>query len=85
MFLLDDLLLAPVKGLANVCRKVEEAARQDLENQEKGVMAALGDLHRRLEMGQIDEKDFDLEETQLLEKMDSLATTLHSHDQTEDR
>ena len=28
MFLLDDILLAPMKGLAAVCRKVEEAARQ---------------------------------------------------------
>lgn len=84
MFLLDDILLAPVKGLANVCRKVEEAARQDLENQEKAAMSALGDLHRRLEMGQIDEKDFDLEETRLLEKMDSLAKTLHPHNETED-
>ena len=57
MFLLDDILLAPMKGLAAVCRKVEEAARQDLENQGKGAMSALGELHRRLETGQIDEKN----------------------------
>ena len=42
MFLLDDILLAPMKGLAAVCRKVEEAARQDLENQEKGAMSRPG-------------------------------------------
>ena len=42
MFLLDDILLAPLKGLAAVCRKVEEAARQDLENQEKGGDVCLG-------------------------------------------
>ena len=84
MFLLDDILLAPMKGLAAVCRKVEEAARQDLENQGKGAMSALGELHRRLETGQIDEKDFDLEETRLLEKIEGLARILHKNDETED-
>ena len=84
MFLLDDILLAPMKGLAAVCRKVEEAARQDLENQGKGAMSALSELHRRLETGQIDEKDFDLEETRLLEKIEGLARILHKNNETED-
>ena len=81
MFLLDDILLAPMKGLAAVCRKVEEAARQDLENQSKSTMLALGELHRRLEAGQIDEKDFDLEEARLLEQIEELAKVLHPHDE----
>jgi hypothetical protein len=81
MFLLDDILLSPVKGLACICRKVEEAARQDLENQERGTMSALSELHRRLETGEIDEQQFDLEETKLLERMESLAKTLHANDE----
>jgi hypothetical protein len=84
MFLLDDILLAPMKGLASVCRKVEEAARQDLENQGKGAMLALSELHRRLETGQIDEKDFDLEEARLLEKLEEVAKVLHPHDEPEE-
>ena len=80
MFILDDILLSPMKGLAAVCRKVEEAARQELENREKGTMSALGELHRRLEMGQIDEKDFDLEEARLLEQIEELAKVLHPHE-----
>ena len=84
MFLLDDILLAPMKGLAAVCRKVEEAARQDLENQGKVAMSALGELHRRLETGQIDEKDFDSEEARLLEKIEGLARILHKNDEAED-
>jgi hypothetical protein len=82
MFLLDDILLSPIKGLAAVCRKVEAAARQDLENQEKGAMSALGELHRRLEMGQIDENEFDAQETQLLERIESLSKTLHRDDES---
>ena len=82
MFLLDDILLSPVKGLAAVCRKVQEAARQDLENQEKGAMSDLGELHRRLEMGEIDENEFDAQETQLLERIESLSNTLHRDDES---
>ena len=80
MFLLDDILLSPITGIVSICRKVEEAARQDLENQEKGTMTALSELHRRLETGEIDEQQFDLEETKLLERMESLAKTLHPND-----
>jgi hypothetical protein len=80
MFLLDDILLAPMKGLAAVCRKVEEAARQDLGMREKGTMSALSELHRRLETGQIDEKDFDVEESRLLEQLDQIDKVLHPHD-----
>jgi hypothetical protein len=84
MFLLDDILLSPMKGLAAVCRKVEEAARQDLENQEKGTMSDLSELHRRLETGEIDEQQFDVEETKLLERMESLAKTLRRNDESQD-
>ncbi len=48
MFLLDDLLLAPIKGLAAVCQKVHEAAEEDLEAQEKAVLADLAELHHLL-------------------------------------
>jgi len=85
MFILDDILLSPLKGLAAVCRKVEEAARQDIENQEKNTMSALGELHRRLETGQIDEQVFDVEETRILEQLERLSNMLHPHDEIEDR
>ena len=84
MFLLDDILLAPMKGLAAVCRKVEEAARQDLENQGKGAMSALGELHRRLEAGQIDERVFDLEETRLLDQIEAVQKVLRPEDKPDD-
>ncbi len=83
MFLVDDILLAPVKGLAAICRQVEEAARQDLENQEKGAMGALGELHRRLESGQIEDKDFDAEEARLLDQIEALQKVLHPEDEPE--
>jgi hypothetical protein len=80
MFILDDILLSPMKGMVALCRKVEEAARQELENREKNTMSALGELHRRLETGQISEADFDVEETRLIEQMEELAKVLHPED-----
>ena len=71
MFLVDDILLAPFKGLAAVCRQVRDAARQELEGQKKDVMATLAELHKRLESGQIDERQFDVQEARLLEQLES--------------
>ena len=62
MFLLDDLLLAPIKGLAAVCQKVHEAAEEDLEAQEKAVLADLAELHHLLDAGQISDDDFNVRE-----------------------
>ena len=77
MFLLDDILLAPMKGLVAICRNVEAAAKQELETQEKSAMGALGQLHRRLELGQINDQEFETEETRLLDQLEALRTVLH--------
>jgi hypothetical protein len=77
VFLVDDILLSPLKGLAVVCRKIEEAARQDLENQEKQSMVSLSELHRQLESGQIEVKDFDNQEARLLEHIELLQRILY--------
>ncbi len=71
MFLLDDLLLAPIKGLAAVCQKVHQAAQEDLEGQEKAVMADLAELHHLLDAGQIQDDDFNTRETDLLDRLDA--------------
>jgi hypothetical protein len=79
MFFVDDILLAPVTGLVAVCRKIEGAARQELEMRGKEAMSALGDLHRRLELGQIDDQAFDQEEARLLDQIEALEKVLHPH------
>ena len=71
MFLLDDLLFAPIKGLAAVCQKVHEAAQEDLEAQEKAVLADLAELHHLLDVGQISDDDFNIRETGVLDRLDA--------------
>ena len=78
MFLVDDILLAPFKGLAAVCRKIQEAARQELETEHKAAMAALVELHRRFESDQIDEKEFTVQEARLLKQLDNIESTLNT-------
>jgi len=71
MFLLDDILLAPIKGLAAVCQKVHDAAEEDLENQEKALMAALAELHQQLDAAQIGDEDFNVREGELLDRLEA--------------
>jgi hypothetical protein len=75
MFLLDDIFLAPIKGVAAICRKVHEAAREDLEQQEKAVLAALAELHQELEAHRIGDEEFDRRECELLDRLDTCRQT----------
>ena len=71
MFFLDDLLLAPIKGLAAVCQKVHQAAEEDLEAQEKAVLADLAELHHLLAVNQISDEDFNTREVGVLDRLDA--------------
>ena len=77
MFLVDDILLAPFKGLTAVCRQIQDAARQELDGQHKTALAALAELHKELESGRIDEEEFDVQEARLLEQLESIERTLN--------
>jgi len=77
MFLVDDILLAPLKGLAAVCRQVQDAARQELDGQHKATMGALAELHKELESGRIEEEEFDVQEARLLEQIESIEKILN--------
>jgi hypothetical protein len=80
MFLLDDILLAPVKGIAALCQKVHEAACEDLEKQEKAILAELAELHQLLESARIVEEDFDRRETELLDRLEAVQTAVGGQD-----
>jgi hypothetical protein len=79
MFLLDEILLAPIKGLAAVCRKVNEAAQEDLENQEKAILADLSELHQELDAGHIADEDFNTREWELLDRLDNCQQSRGDH------
>jgi hypothetical protein len=76
MFLIDNLLAAPLRGLVFVLKKIHEAVQQEGEVEERAIMADLSALHRALDGGAITEADFDAREQELLRRLDHL----HSED-----
>jgi hypothetical protein len=71
----DDVLLAPVNGLMWVFRKIDRAAREELETRGERLKKDLSDLYMQLETGRISEQDFDAREKQILDQLDSLKKT----------
>jgi Gas vesicle protein G len=72
MFLIDDLMLAPVKGVLWVFREIHDAAEQELASESEAITAALSELYMRLEAGGITEAEFDAQEKVLLDRLDRL-------------
>ncbi len=72
MFLIDDLLLSPVKGVLWVFREIHDAAQQELAGESEAITAALSELYMKLETGQITEAEFDSQEKVLLDRLDRL-------------
>ena len=60
-----------MKGLAAICQKVREAAQEDLEKQEKDILAALAELHQLLDGGRIGDEDFNARESDLLDRLEA--------------
>ena len=72
MFLVDDILLSPAKGLLWVFREIHDAAQQELAGEGEAVTAALSELYHKLESGQLTEAEFDAQEKVLLDRLDRL-------------
>jgi len=72
MFLVDDILLSPMKGILWVFQEIHDAAQQELEGEGEAITAALSELYLKLETGQITEAEFDAQEQALLDRLDRL-------------
>lgn len=72
MFLIDDLLLSPIKGILWVFREIHDAAQQEQAGEGESITAALSELYMKLETGQITEAEFDAQEKVLLDRLDRL-------------
>jgi hypothetical protein len=72
MFLIDDLFLAPFRGLTAVARVVYDAAQDEIENRRRVLRDELNDLYMQLELGEISEEEFDDREEEILDRLDAL-------------
>jgi len=72
MFLIDNLLGAPMNGLMFVFRKINDAVHEEMALDERALMSELTALHRALDEGAISEAEFEPREHALLERLDRL-------------
>jgi len=73
MFLLDDILLSPARGLMFVMREIKKAVDAERAADRRRIMAALTSLHRALDDGSISEAEFETREAELLERLDKMG------------
>ncbi|MEK7282115.1 MAG: gas vesicle protein GvpG [Chloroflexota bacterium] len=74
MFLLDDILLAPVHGFAAICREIQQAADQEIGQRAETIRTHLSELYLLLESGQATEEEFEAAEKELLDQLDALES-----------
>ncbi len=72
MFLLDNLLLAPFNSLLWVFKEVNQVVQQETSGEAEGVTRMLSELYMRLDTGSITEEQFEIEEKQLLDRLDAI-------------
>jgi len=65
MFLLDDILMAPLKGIIFIAEKINEVLEKETSD-EGSVKERLMALQLKFEMDEIDEEEYDKREDELL-------------------
>lgn len=75
MFLVDDILMAPFKGVLWIFEEIHKAAKQERQGESESITAELQKLYMLLESGSISEEEFDQRESHLLDRLDSLQET----------
>lgn len=75
MFLVDDLLLAPFRGIKFIAESVHDAAQEHIENERQALRDEINDLYMQLEIGEITEEEFERREKEILDRLDELAET----------
>ncbi len=72
MFLIDNILLSPARGLLAVFREVHKAAEQEIANRAETIRTKLSELYLLLESGHVTEEEFDTKEKELLDILDAI-------------
>ncbi|MEI7725263.1 MAG: gas vesicle protein GvpG [Bacteroidota bacterium] len=65
MFLIDDILLAPLKGVIFIGKKINEVIDKEMSD-EGSIKERLMRLQLQFEMDEIDEEEYDRREDELL-------------------
>lgn len=72
MLIIDDILLAPVKGFLWICKKIQGMAEEELTDTEEKLKRELLDLQMLFETDQITEEKYKRKEDEILAKLEAL-------------
>ncbi|MGB4520628.1 MAG: gas vesicle protein GvpG [Candidatus Omnitrophota bacterium] len=71
MFLIDDILLAPLNGIIWLGKKINEVAEKEFSD-EGLIKEKLMEVQMKFEMDQISEKEYNKQEAELLARLDAI-------------
>ena len=71
MFLIDDILLAPLKGVIWLGKKINEVAEKEFSD-EGLIKEKLMGVQLKFEMDEISEEEYNQQEAELLARLDAI-------------
>ena len=84
MFIVDDILTAPFKGIYWIFKEIHNAAEEEQANEADAITAKLSELYMMLETGQMTEAEFDAAEKTLLDRLDAIKERADGRPDKED-
>jgi len=72
MFLIDSILLAPLKGVVWLGEKLNEMAKKELSNAGR-IKEELMRLQLQFELDEIGQQEYDQKEKELLDRLDAIT------------
>ena len=74
MLLIDDILLAPLKGVIWLGKKINEIVEKELSDEGR-IKERLMELQMRFELDEINEEQYKKQEEELLARLDAIRKT----------
>ena len=71
MFLIDDILLSPLKGIIWLAKKIDDIVEKEFSD-EGLIKEKLMELQMRFELDKISEKEYNKQEAELLARLDTI-------------
>ncbi len=71
MFLIDDILLVPLKGVIWIGEKIKDIAEQEVSDDGR-IKEKLMELQFRFELDEISENEYNKQEKELLTQLDTI-------------
>ena len=84
MFLLDDIITSPVRGIFWIFEEINRVVQKELAGEAETVTEQLRLLYMQLETSQITEQQFDAAEKILLDRLDAIERRIKNGEEIEE-